>query len=86
MYRSLLSVGGFTLLSRVTGLLREVIMASVLGRGMLSDAFLVAFRLPNHFRTIFAEGAYSAALIPLYSSLKPDSEAASPAKAALHAA
>ena len=77
MYRSLLSVGGFTLLSRVTGLLREVIMASVLGRGMLSDAFLVAFRLPNHFRTIFAEGAYSAALIPLYSSLKHDSEASS---------
>ncbi len=70
MFRSLLSVGGFTLLSRLTGFVRDIIMASVLGRGPLSDAFLVAFRLPNHFRTIFAEGAYNAAFVPLYSSLR----------------
>lgn len=70
MFRALLSVGGFTLLSRASGFLRDIVMAAVLGNGLLSDAFLVAFRLPNHFRTIFAEGAYNAAFIPLYSSLR----------------
>jgi putative peptidoglycan lipid II flippase len=69
MLRSLFSVGGFTLLSRVVGFARDMLMASVLGRGMLSDAFVIAFRLPNHFRTIFAEGAYNAAFVPLYTSL-----------------
>lgn len=74
MYRSLLSVGGFTLLSRITGFMRDMIMAYVMGAGPLSDAFFVAFRLPNHFRTIFAEGAYNAAFVPLYSSLRTGSE------------
>ena len=72
MYRSLLSVGGFTLLSRVTGFMRDMIMAYVMGAGPLSDAFFVAFRLPNHFRTIFAEGAYNAAFVPMYSSLRTE--------------
>ncbi|MFM9862898.1 MAG: murein biosynthesis integral membrane protein MurJ [Micropepsaceae bacterium] len=70
MLRSLLSVGGFTLLSRAVGFVRDILMASVLGRGLLSDAFVIAFRLPNHFRAIFAEGAYNAAFIPLYASLR----------------
>mgnify|MGYP001194031506 CR=1 FL=1 len=70
MFRALLSVGGFTLLSRATGFARDIVMASVLGRGLLSDAFVIAFRLPNHFRAIFAEGAYNAAFIPLYASLR----------------
>lgn len=70
MFRSLLSVGGFTLLSRLTGFVRDIVMASVLGRGLMSDAFVIAFRLPNHFRTIFAEGAYNAAFIPLYAALR----------------
>ncbi len=70
MLRSLFSVGGFTLLSRVVGFARDILMASVLGRGLLSDAFVIAFRLPNHFRAIFAEGAYNAAFIPLYASLR----------------
>ncbi len=70
MLRSLLSVSGFTLLSRLTGFLRDIVMASVLGRGLMSDAFVIAFRLPNHFRTIFAEGAYNAAFIPLYAALR----------------
>lgn len=69
MLRSLFSVGGFTLLSRVVGFARDILMASVLGRGLLSDAFVIAFRLPNHFRAIFAEGAYNAAFVPLYASL-----------------
>jgi putative peptidoglycan lipid II flippase len=77
MFRSLLSVGGFTLLSRFSGLVRDMVMAAVLGHGALSDAFLIAFRLPNHFRTIFAEGAYNAAFIPLYSSLRQEGVSAS---------
>jgi putative peptidoglycan lipid II flippase len=70
MYRALLSTSGFTLISRVTGFIRDLIMASVLAPGALSDAFFVAFRLPNHFRTIFAEGAYNAAFVPMYSGLQ----------------
>ena len=72
MYRSLLSVGGFTLLSRVAGLIRDMVMAPILGHGVLSDAFFVAFRLPNHFRTIFAEGAYNAAFVPMYTGLRAE--------------
>jgi putative peptidoglycan lipid II flippase len=75
MFRSLLSVGGFTLLSRVTGLVRDMVMAPILGHGVLSDAFFVAFRLPNHFRTIFAEGAYNAAFVPMYTGLRAQNEA-----------
>ncbi len=66
MYRSLLSVGGFTLLSRVTGFFRDVMLGAILGAGLLADAFYVAFRLPNHFRAIFGEGAFNAAYVPSY--------------------
>ncbi len=68
MFRRLLSVGGFTLLSRITGFVRDVIMAAILGAGPASDAFLVAFRLPNNFRAIFGEGAFNAAFIPRYAA------------------
>src|SRR5262249_7299426 len=54
------------LVSRVTGFVRDVVMAAVLGAGPVADAFFVAFRLPNHFRAIFAEGAFSAAFVPAY--------------------
>ena len=67
MLRSLFSVAGYTLLSRVTGFLRDVMLGAVLGAGMLADAFYVAFRLPNHFRAIFGEGAFNAAYVPSYS-------------------
>ena len=69
MYRSLLSVGGFTLVSRATGFLRDIVLGAVLGNGILSDAFFVAFRLPNHFRTIFAEVAFNSAYVPCYSQV-----------------
>ncbi len=69
MLRKLLTVGGFTLLSRITGFARDVIMAFVLGAGPLSDAFLVAFRLPNNFRAIFGEGAFNAAFLPRFAKL-----------------
>ena len=67
MYKHLLSVGGFTLLSRLTGFLRDVMLGAVLGAGWLADAFYIAFRLPNHFRAIFGEGAFNAAYVPSYS-------------------
>jgi putative peptidoglycan lipid II flippase len=66
MWRKVASVGGLTLVSRVFGFVRDVLMAAVLGAGPLADAFMVAFRLPNHFRAIFAEGAFNAAFVPRY--------------------
>jgi putative peptidoglycan lipid II flippase len=71
--RSLLAkisgVGGWTLLSRIAGFARDAVMAAILGAGAVADAFLVAFRLPNHFRAIFAEGAFTTAYVPVYSTL-----------------
>ncbi|ACA19623.1 integral membrane protein MviN [Methylobacterium sp. 4-46] len=69
MIRSILSVGGWTLVSRVTGFLRDVVMAAVMGAGPIADAFVVAFRLPNHFRAIFGEGAFNVAFVPTYAGL-----------------
>ena len=66
MIRNIFTVGGWTLVSRVTGFLRDVVMAAVLGAGPVADAFLVAFRLPNHFPAILAEGAFNAAFVPAY--------------------
>ena len=70
MINRILTVGGLTLLSRVTGFLRDIVMAAVLGAGPVADAFLVAFRLPNHFRAIFAEGAFAAAFVPAYARIR----------------
>ncbi len=67
MYKSLFSVGGITLLSRGAGFLRDVLLGAILGAGLLNDAFVVAQRLPNHFRAIFGEGAWNAAFVPTYS-------------------
>ncbi|NJL08100.1 MAG: murein biosynthesis integral membrane protein MurJ, partial [Methylacidiphilales bacterium] len=72
MLKGILSVGGFTLLSRVTGFVRDVVLAAVLGAGPLNDAFLVALRLPNHFRAIFAEGAFNAAFVPAYARAREE--------------
>jgi putative peptidoglycan lipid II flippase len=79
MYRSLFSVGGMTLISRATGFLRDVMLGAMLGAGALADAFYVAFRLPNHFRTIFGEGAFNAAYVPSYAQVL-ESEGAGAAK------
>jgi putative peptidoglycan lipid II flippase len=68
MLRSLASVSGFTLLSRATGFARDVAMGAALGAGALADAFTIAFRLPNHFRAIFGEGAFNSAYVPTYAS------------------
>jgi putative peptidoglycan lipid II flippase len=69
MFKRLLSVGGFTLLSRITGFLRDVIMAKILGSGAMSDAFVVAFLFPSYFRSIFGEGTVNPAFLPRYATL-----------------
>lgn len=70
MIRGFLTVGGLTLVSRVTGFLRDIILAAVLGAGPVADAFFIALRLPNHFRAIFAEGAFNAAFVPAYARVR----------------
>ena len=67
MIRSIVTLGGWTLVSRGAGLVRELMMAAYLGAGPVADAFNVAFSLPNMFRRFFAEGAFNQAFIPLYS-------------------
>jgi putative peptidoglycan lipid II flippase len=64
--RSIFTVGSFTLLSRIVGFVRDIVLSAVLGSGPVADAFIVAFRLPNFFRRLFAEGAFSAAFVPLF--------------------
>jgi putative peptidoglycan lipid II flippase len=66
LVRSLGSVGGLTLVSRMLALVRDTLQASFVGAGFASDAFFVSFRLPNMFRALFAEGAFSAAFIPMF--------------------
>lgn len=70
MIERILTVGGLTLVSRLTGFLRDIMLAAFLGAGPVADAFFVAFRLPNHFRAIFAEGAFNAAFIPAYARVR----------------
>ena len=65
--KAVFTIGGWTMLSRITGLVRDTLMARYLGAGMVADAFAVAFRFPNMFRSLFAEGAFNAAFVPLFS-------------------
>src|ERR1700750_2784669 len=74
MFRRLLSVGGFTLLSRLTGFVRDILMAGILGKGILSDALLVGFVFPNYFRAIFGEGTINPAFLPRYAALHAKGE------------
>src|ERR1700754_429988 len=69
MFKRLLSVGGVTLLSRITGFARDILMAWILGKGVMSDAFIVAFMFPNYFRSIFGEGTINPAFLPRYAAL-----------------
>ena len=69
MLGRIFTVGGYTLLSRLTGFARDIMLAAILGAGPVADAFFVALRLPNHFRAIFAEGAFNAAFVPAYAHL-----------------
>lgn len=68
MLRKLGTVSGLTLVSRIFGFLRDILLAATLGAGPMADAFMLAFRLPNHFRAIFAEGAFNAAFLPAWAA------------------
>lgn len=61
------TIGGLTMVSRIAGFAREMMMSRILGAGVYTDAFYVAFRLPNTFRRLFGEGAFSAGFVPLFS-------------------
>ena len=67
LFKSIATFGGFTLLSRITGFFRDMVLANYLGAGLVSDAFFVAFKLPNLFRSLFAEGAFTTAFVPMLS-------------------
>jgi putative peptidoglycan lipid II flippase len=80
LYRGFATVGSITILSRVLGFVRDVLIAAVLGTSYVADAFFVAFRVPNMFRRLFAEGAFDAAFIPLFAKrLHADGSAAAQA-------
>ncbi len=65
LFRSVATVGSWTMVSRLFGFARDILTAAILGAGPVADAFFVAQRLPNLFRSLFAEGAFSAAFVPL---------------------
>ncbi len=75
LLRSAATVSGLTLLSRITGLARETLIASMYGAGPLTDAFFVALRLPNMLRRMFAEGAFSQAFVPLLAKSRREADA-----------
>jgi putative peptidoglycan lipid II flippase len=67
LLRSIVTVGSLTMASRVLGFVRDVLVAAVLGAGPTADVFFVAFKLPNLFRRLFAEGAFAVAFVPIFS-------------------
>ncbi|THF66114.1 murein biosynthesis integral membrane protein MurJ [Pseudothauera nasutitermitis] len=70
LLRALATVSGMTLLSRILGFVRDFVIARAFGAGMMTDAFFVAFRLPNLLRRMFAEGAFSQAFVPILAEYK----------------
>lgn len=75
LLRSTAAFGSMTVVSRITGLIRDIIFAQLMGSTLVADAFFVAFRIPNFFRRIFGEGAFSAAFVPVYTRQRQSSEA-----------
>ena len=69
MVRNIFSVGGWTIASRLTGFVRDMGLAALLGGGALNDAYVAAIKLPNQFRQIFGEGSFNAAYLPTYTSV-----------------
>ena len=66
LVRGFLSVGSWTMVSRVSGFVRDILMAAWLGTGPVAEAFLIALSLPNMFRRFFAEGAFNTAFVPMF--------------------
>ncbi|MFH1158789.1 MAG: murein biosynthesis integral membrane protein MurJ [Pseudomonadota bacterium] len=71
-FRAIATVGGFTLASRLMGFIRDVLTAGFLGAGPVADAFFIALKLPNFFRRITAEGAFSVSFVPMFSKVLAD--------------
>ena len=67
LVRATATIGSLTLLSRIGGFVRDVLQATLMGAGLAADAFLIAQRLPNLFRALFAEGAFASAFVPMFS-------------------
>lgn len=77
LIRAAATVGSFTMMSRITGFVRDVLIAAILGAGPVADAFFVAFKLPNFFRRLTAEGSFTVAFVPLFAgTLEADGVAA----------
>ncbi|MEK7802010.1 MAG: murein biosynthesis integral membrane protein MurJ [Pseudomonadota bacterium] len=75
LFNAMATIAGFTMLSRIAGMVRDMLTASILGAGPMADAFFIALKLPNFFRRIAAEGAFSVSFVPLYSkTLEQDGE------------
>ena len=70
LFRSTATIGAMTLISRILGFVRDMVLARVFGAGMATDAFFVAFKLPNFFRRLFAEGAFTPAFVPVFTEYK----------------
>lgn len=77
LFRATLVVSAMTMLSRILGLVRDMVLMSVFGAGGLMDAFLVAFKIPNFLRRLFAEGAFSQAFVPILTEYKETQDLAS---------
>ena len=76
LLRSILTVGGLTMVSRVLGFIRDILIAAIVGATGVGDAFFVAFKLPNLFRRLFAEGGFASAFVPIFAGkLEADGEA-----------
>jgi len=75
LLRAASKVGGWTMISRILGFVRDILLARALGAGLLADAFFVAFKLPNFFRRMFAEGTLTVALVPVLSDQREQGEA-----------
>ncbi|MEX1146913.1 MAG: murein biosynthesis integral membrane protein MurJ [Sphingomonadales bacterium] len=86
LMRATFTVSGLTLISRIMGFVRDVLMAAVLGAGFIADCFVLAFKLPNLFRRLFAEGAFAAAFVPMFSGYLEGREGASDDEASRRAA
>ncbi len=69
MLKGILTVGGWTLVSRILGFGRDMLIAALIGTGPIADAFFVALKLPNLFRRLFGEGAFNAAFVPSFAGL-----------------
>ena len=68
LFKSTTTFSFFTIISRILGYIRDILIAIFLGAGPLADAFFVAFRIPNTFRRLFSEGTFNAAFVPSYAS------------------